>query len=76
MGSVPALSAEAYTTTFCLMVVKGGGRAPPPLTSLGLFFHHVGIDSSKSGRCNSVLCDFDGDEINCSCAVQVGQTPI
>jgi hypothetical protein len=36
-GSVSAHSAGAYTATLLVMVnvVKGGGRAPPTLTSLG-----------------------------------------
>ncbi len=39
-GSVPALSAGAYTTTLYVMVdiVKGCGRAHPTLTSLGQIF--------------------------------------
>ncbi len=37
IGGVPALSAEAYTTTFLVMVdwVKEGERTPPTLTRLG-----------------------------------------
>jgi hypothetical protein len=42
-------SAGAYTTTLSVMVdiVKGGERAPPNLTRLGCFFHHVGMYARK-----------------------------
>ncbi len=41
MGIVSALAAGAYTTTFHVLsnIVKGGGRAPRTLTSLGKYFH-------------------------------------
>ncbi len=41
--TVSAISAGAYPTTFYVMIdiVEGGGRAPPILTSLGWFYHHV-----------------------------------
>ncbi len=46
---VSALSAGAYPATLYVMVniVKGGGRAPPTLTSLGKFFHHDGLYARK-----------------------------
>jgi hypothetical protein len=51
-----AHSAVAYTATLYHMMVKimkGGGRAPPTLTSLGKFFHHDGMHP-EIGRCHSV----------------------
>ncbi len=44
-GGVSALSTGACTATLCVMVTinKGGGCAPPTLTSQGLFFNHDGM---------------------------------
>ncbi len=48
-GSVPALSAKAYTTILFVIVdiAKGGGRATPTLTRLGWVFHHDGKYARK-----------------------------
>ena len=47
--SVSAHSAGEYTATLLVMVnvIKGGGRAPPTLTSLGYFYHHDGMYARK-----------------------------
>jgi hypothetical protein len=57
--SVSALSAGLYTTFLYVMVdiVKGGGRAPPTLTSLGKFFHYDGMYLQKRRLPLCVLCD-------------------
>jgi hypothetical protein len=43
--SIYALSAGAYTGNLYVMVnrMKGGGRAPPTLTSQGWVFHNDGM---------------------------------
>ncbi len=53
--SVSAHSAGAYSATLYMMVniVKGGGRASPTLTSLGLFFHR---DEMYAKNRQSPLC--------------------
>jgi hypothetical protein len=55
-GCVSAVSAGAYTTTLYVMVikVKGVGRAPPTLTSLGCFFTLMTECTPVSGHCHSV----------------------
>ncbi len=53
-----AISSGAYTTTLYVMVdkVKEGGRAPPTLTSLGLFYPHDGMYAGKWPLPLCVLC--------------------
>jgi hypothetical protein len=44
--SVSALLAGAYTTTL-LVMVKGGGRAPPAFARLGRSYRHDGMKARK-----------------------------
>ncbi len=47
-GGVSAISAGANTTTLHVIVDKvKGGRAPPALNRLGLFYHHDGMYARK-----------------------------
>jgi hypothetical protein len=40
-------AATSYVMVSMVSVVKGGGRAPPTLTSLDKFFHHDGMHARK-----------------------------
>ncbi len=56
--SVSAHSAGAYTATLLVMVnvIKGGGRAPPTLTSPGKFCPHDWMYARKQTLLLCVLC--------------------
>jgi hypothetical protein len=56
--SVSAHSAGAYTATLLVMVnvMKGGGRAPPTLTSRGQVYPHDAMYARKRSLLLCVLC--------------------
>ncbi len=51
-----AHSAGAYTATLLVNVIRGGGRAPPTLTSQGQFYPHHWMYARKQRLQLCVLC--------------------